>query len=250
MLIKKISIITSLFILSTTCYSGNETINSFSKSKKLLKKIYAEHQITFYSSCKYNYKNKNNMIDRKSCGYSPRNEYTKSGKKNIRARRIEWEHIIPAENFGRQFTCWREGDEACVKTSGKHYKGRRCCSKVNKKFKRMEADLHNLVPAIGELNADRSNFRYGILEGEKRNYGVNIDFEVDKKLRVTEPKESIRGDIARVYFYFEKEYGMKISKKDKKIFEVWNNLDPVDEWEKIKNEKVFKIQGNRNEFIK
>ena len=35
------------------------------------------------------------MIDRDSCGYVPRNEYTKSGKKNERARRIEWEHVIP-----------------------------------------------------------------------------------------------------------------------------------------------------------
>ena len=30
------------------------------------------------------------MIDRDSCGYVPRNEYTKKGKKNERARRIEW----------------------------------------------------------------------------------------------------------------------------------------------------------------
>lgn len=182
------------------------------------------------------------MIDRQSCGYIPRNDYTKSGKKNIRARRIEWEHIIPAENFGRQFTCWREGDEACVKTSGKHYKGRKCCSKVNDKFKRMEADLHNLVPAIGELNADRSNFRYSMIENENRLYGNNIDFEVDFKRRVVEPKEDIRGDIARVYFYFEKEYNLKISKKDKKIFEVWNSSDPVDEWEKKKMKKYLKYK--------
>ena len=35
------------------------------------------------------------MIDRDSCGYVPRNEYTKKGKKNERARRIEWEHVMP-----------------------------------------------------------------------------------------------------------------------------------------------------------
>ena len=232
-----------IFILLLFIYLSlfsNENITSFSKSKKLLKEIYKDHQVTFYANCKYSYKDKNNMIDRQSCGYIPRNEYTKSGKLNKRARRIEWEHVIPAENFGRQFTCWREGDSQCVKSNGKAYKGRKCCSKVNKQFKLMEADMHNLVPAIGELNADRSNFRYGIIEGEKRAYGKDIDFEVDFKARRAEPKDDIRGNIARTYFYFEDTYGMKISKQEKQLFKAWNKLDPVDEWE-IERNKIIKI---------
>ena len=32
----------------------------------------------------------------------------------------------------------------------------------------MEADMYNLYPAVGELNADRNNFRYGIIDGEER----------------------------------------------------------------------------------
>ncbi len=72
------------------------------------------------------------MIDRESCGYKPRNERTKKGKVNQRARRIEWEHLIPAENFGRQFSCWREGNPQCVSSKGKAYKGRRCCTKVTR----------------------------------------------------------------------------------------------------------------------
>ena len=45
------------------------------------------------------------------------------------------------------FDSWKDG-------------GRKACSK-DPIFNKMEADMHNLVPAIGELNADRSNFRYG-----------------------------------------------------------------------------------------
>jgi len=56
------------------------------------------------------------MIDRNSCGYVPRNELTKKGKENERANRIEWEHIMPAENFGKHLTCWKDG-------------GRKACSK-------------------------------------------------------------------------------------------------------------------------
>ena len=55
---------------------------SFSQSKKILKNIYKDNQITFYCGCKYDPSNKDNMIDRDSCGYVPRNELTKKGKIN------------------------------------------------------------------------------------------------------------------------------------------------------------------------
>mgnify|MGYP006899602003 CR=1 FL=1 len=68
-----------LLLLTTLLFSANE---SFSKSKKELREIYSDHQTTIYCDCKYNYKDKKNMIDRKSCGYIPRNERTKKGKVN------------------------------------------------------------------------------------------------------------------------------------------------------------------------
>jgi len=67
---------------------------SFSKSKKQLKQIYQDHQTTFYCDCPYNYDDKKNMIDKKSCGYKPRLSHYRSGKINTRSNRIEWEHII------------------------------------------------------------------------------------------------------------------------------------------------------------
>ena len=36
-----------------------------------------------------------------------------------RARRIEIEHVVPAENFGRSFIEWREGHATCVNKEGK-----------------------------------------------------------------------------------------------------------------------------------
>ena len=111
------------------------------------------------------------MINRASCGYAPRNEYTKRGKKNERARRIEFEHVVPAENFGRQFTCWRDGSPECINSKNKAYKGRKCCEKSSTKFRIMQADMHNLQPAIGELNADRSNYRYDFELAAPGQYG-------------------------------------------------------------------------------
>ena len=44
-------------------------------------------------------------------------------------------------------------------------------------------------------------------------------------------------------------YNITLSKQERKMMEVWNKLDPIDEWERIKNKRVFKLQGNKNSFI-
>ena len=72
----------------------------------------------------------------------------------------------------------------------------------------MQSDMHNLFPSIGEVNGDRSNFVFGEIDGEEREYG-ECDFEVAE--RIAEPKKSIRGDIARSYFYMSHQYKMEIS---------------------------------------
>jgi deoxyribonuclease I len=140
---------------------------------------------------------------------------------------------MPAYWFGHQLQYWQEG-------------GRKSCK--NKRFKQIEGDLHNLKPTIGELNSDRSNYRFSMLEGEPRIYG-KCDFEIDFDDKKAEPPPGVRGDIARTYFYMEKQYGMKLSKQQQQLFNAWNKTDPVDSWEKDRDNMIYKIQGNRNQFI-
>jgi len=54
-----------ILLIVNTLFATNE---SFSHSKIELRKIYRDHQRTLYCDCKYNYKNKKNMIGKKSCG--------------------------------------------------------------------------------------------------------------------------------------------------------------------------------------
>jgi len=235
-----------IFFLISSLFGEGE---SFSHSKKELRKIYRNHQATIYCDCKYNYKNKKNMIDKKSCGYIPRNKYTKKGKFNVRANRIEWEHIVPVENFGRQFSCWRDGNTQCIDSKGKSYRGSRCCMKVDAKFRLMKADMHNLFPAIGELNSDRRNYRYDFELPSQGQYG-QCEFNVLFKQRRARIREEIRGVIARVYLYFHKRYGMKLSKQEVQKYQLWNREYPPSDWEIERNKRIAKIQGNENEFIK
>lgn len=214
---------------------------SFSKAKKLMKNVYYDNQKSFYCGCQYDYKQINGkekiVVDAASCGYISR-------KNAERGKYIEWEHIVPAHAFGNTRQCWRE--PICTDKNGKSFKGRKCCEKTDKMFRIMQADMYNLQPAVGEINADRSNYHYGIIAGEPREYG-ECDFEIEGKL--AEPREDIRGDIARTYFYMEDTYGVRISDKQRKLFQVWDNQDPVSEWERIRADRIEAIQGNKNKFI-
>ncbi len=193
---------------------------------------------TLYCNCRFEGK----TVDRASCGYVPLSD-------SERVRRIEIEHVVPAENFGRSFKEWRDGHEDCKRASGKAYKGRRCAHKTNELYRYIESDLYNLYPEIGELNADRSNYRYGIIAGEKRHYG-SCDFEVEG--RVAEPRPEIRGDIARIYFYMESAYPNRgiVGDKQRRLFETWDKEDPVDAAECDRARRIEKIQGNANDYVK
>ena len=202
---------------------------SFGKSKRLLAtKIYPSHQKAFYSNCDYKIVEKKLVPIPETCEFHYR-------KNKNRSQRIEWEHIVPAWHFGHQLHCWQNG-------------GRMTCRTKNSKFKQMEADMHNLVPAIGEINGDRSNFRYGMIEGEERLYG-KVDMEIAFSDKRAEPRPEVRGDIARTYFYMRDRYGLRISQSQEKMLIAWNNLDPVDSWEKKKNQMVKELQGDENMYI-
>ena len=232
-----ILIILSLILLSYQAFPQNTQITSFSKSKKLLLKLYKAHPVTLYGGCSF----KGKKTDLSSCGYIPM-------KDNKRASRIEWEHVVPAHAFGKSFSEWRDGHPKCVKKNGKKFKGRKCAGKVNKEYRRMQADMYNLYPAIGEVNGRRSNYSMAIINGEKREFG-KCDVEI--KSRKVEPREKIRGEIARTYMYMDSVYPGRgiISKKNRKLFGAWNKSDPVDEWECERAKRIKKIQGNRNKVV-
>ncbi|MEH6628758.1 MAG: endonuclease [Motiliproteus sp.] len=193
---------------------------NFSQAKRLAVSIYADHQETFYCGCQYSNQGKKLVPKLESCGYSVRKEQN-------RAMRIEWEHVVPAEAFGHQLQCWQDG-------------GRKNCRKQSEVFRRMEADLMNLVPAIGEINGNRSNYSFTELQGESDQYGA-CDFKVDFKERKARPTRHIKGDIARIYFYMRDTYRLNISKKQTQLFLAWDRMDPIGDWEVKRQRRIRNI---------
>ena len=200
-------------------------------------KIYLDAGVeeTLYCGCGFNSEKK---INQSVCGYKPRK------KTNKRSQRLEWEHVMPAFKFGKVLRCWRE--PICTKFNGRPFSGRKCCSKVSPEFNQMEADMHDLFPVVGEINADRANYPFGEITGEKRKYGL-CDMEI--KRSVAEPTENIRGDIARAYFYMSYQYKVPLLEKKENMLRIWHVMDPPDIWEMDRNSLIEQKQGNRNLFI-
>ena len=84
----------------------------------------------------------------------------------------------------------------------------------------MEADINNLAPAIGEINGDRSNYRFGMLPNAVLEHGA-CPVKVDFKARTVEPPNFAKKRIADAYFYMHSTYGLKLCKKQQQLFTTW-----------------------------
>ena len=103
---------------------------------------------------------------------------------------------------------------------------------------------------MAKLNYARQAYRFGVIKGEERRYGKQCDFEVSKKYRVAEPREAARGDVARAMFYMEDQYEqLVLFEKQANILLKWHFQDPPSKEERWRNDKIERIQGNRNSFI-
>jgi deoxyribonuclease-1 len=230
-LLRIISYIIIIFFYNV-CFSKQP--NSFQQAKAQASKIFLMHQQTLYCGCLYN---KKNQIDLDSCNMQ-------SASPIKRASRMEWEHIMPAENFGKNMSCWKE--RICIR-NGKRYKGRKCCERISPEFRHREAELYNLWPAEGLINQVRENYLYSEINKTSNYYGCR--FKVDKKHHQVEPDDRVKGLVARANLFMKKKYHIKLSKEQDNLYNEWNKKFPPMDWEKVWAKKVAEIEGYENPFI-
>ncbi|WP_346798009.1 endonuclease [Halomonas sp. Bachu 37] len=219
--------ILAVLLLSLPTLALSAPPASFSAAKRIAEaQVYYDHSGTFYCGCDYSFEHGPDLA---SCGYEVR-------KQPKRAARIEWEHVMPAYDFGRSLQCWQDG-------------GRDNCRATDAAFRQAEADLHNLVPTIGEVNGDRSNMRFAMaVSSDAYQYG-QCQAKVDFSERAFEPPANVRGDVARTYWYMRDTHGVTISRQQQQLFEAWARQDPVDAWEIERNRRIANIQGNGNRYV-
>ena len=116
-------------------------------------------------------------------------------------------------------------------------------------YRGIGSDLHNLRVSDPSTNSSRGNDYFG-----NANSG-DIFFP-----NVGNGDYDFRGDVARTLFYMYTNYeGLYLSDNPNSNSNVsmgilsdlleWNDLDPVDEFEKQRNMKIYQYQGNRNPYI-
>lgn len=137
-------------------------------------------------------------------------------------------------------------------------------------------DAHHLRPSDPGINTARSNNDFGACKAT----GVEVMFKgagtgnyLDKTTDCWEPRDEIKGDIARMIMYMDTRYQgtdtattqmpdlvavdrLTTKAEDKEpligtlcTLYAWNQLDAVDPFEQNRNNQVYKYQGNRNPFI-
>lgn len=138
----------------------------------------------------------------------------------------------------------------------------------------MHTDLYHIYPVDKWVNAMRANYPYAVIEnptwtsmnGSKLGI-VSVDGYSGSGF---EPIDEYKGDLARTYLYMITRYQDQIenwtysieamSMLDNKKYPgykpwvidmllEWHESDPVSQKERLRNDAVFTIQGNRNPFV-
>ena len=122
-----------------------------------------------------------------------------------------------------------------------------CCDHRNcghPDYRRAEADLHNLWPAIGAINSSRGDRLFAEIPGEKRTLppsvaDLNCDYERTKT--AVEPRKAVRGDIARSLFYMHTEYELDL-RGMLPMLKRWNASDPPNANERWRNNRIEELE--------
>lgn len=229
---KLLSVVALTLSVITPAFSSPPS--TFSEAKFIAKQqIYLDQANSsmgeLYCGCKWTWVGKSGgRIDAESCGLKAR-------KQENRAERTEWEHIVPAWIFGNQRQCWKSG-------------GREHCADDDPVFRAMEADLFNLYPSVGEVNGDRSNFNYGMASGVAPQYG-QCKTRVDFDQRAAEPRDEVKGLVARTTFYMFDRYKLSMSRQQQQLLMAWDKQYPVSSWEKERDRRIAAIMGHSNPFV-
>lgn len=120
-----------------------------------------------------------------------------------------------------------------------------------------KADLHHLFISSMSVNSSRGNLPFDIVSSVSNSYPSYNGYHSYRGTNsinrtVFEPADQHKGNLARALLYFSLRYEMTLSQEGVDMLDTlleWHIDDPVDEAEKIRNNKIHIYQGNRNPFV-
>ena len=130
-------------------------------------------------------------------------------------------------------------------------------------------DLHHLRPECDNVNSARNNRWFAECTTPVYYNGVNTGCFTSNTQYVWKPRKEVIGDVARMMFYMATRYEGENGEPDLELVDYipsddnskepifallsdllkWNAQDPIDDFERNRNEVIYKYQKNRNPFI-
>lgn len=134
-------------------------------------------------------------------------------------------------------------------------------------------DVHHLRPEDASTNSARSNRNFDeattqYTDGSGQYSGETNSYTGGSDVFTWEPRDEVKGDVARMLFYMATRYEGEGDEPDLELIESyldqgdkspyhakrsvligWHQEDPVDEYERNRNNVIYGYQGNRNPFI-
>ena len=181
-------------------------------------------------------------------------------------------YLPPNEEFPIQYLAMNANDDG-INTEHIYPRSKGAKEEYGNAF----SDLHNLAPARWEVNSARSNFPFGNINDSQteRWYKCDLSMETASELSndiisqyseveglgdfngTFEPREEVKGDVARSMMYFYTMYRQEAIREDDDFFSdmqetliQWHNEDPVDSVEMERTLlKAIVQDGKANPFI-
>jgi len=127
-------------------------------------------------------------------------------------------------------------------------------------------DVHNLRASNIQVNSTRLNYSFD--DCTISSCDETYENYFSSSALVFEPRDDDKGDVARIVFYMDVRYEGDSGEEDLEMTESilstssklprhgvrstlleWHELDPVDDFERNRNDVIHSYQGNRNPFI-
>ena len=124
------------------------------------------------------------------------------------------------------------------------------------------SDMHNLRPTDASVNSSRGNKHFDN-GGTQHSEATECYYTAN----TWEPRDAVKGDVARMIFYMATRYEGDNGEVDLEVVDyipsngdlpyhamlstllVWNEQDPPDDFEENRNNVIYGYQGNRNPYI-
>ncbi len=130
-------------------------------------------------------------------------------------------------------------------------------------------DVHHLRPSNISVNSARGNRWFGNATTPHMLNGTPTGNYFDNNEHLWQPRDEVKGDVARMIFYMATRYEGQNGELDLEVVDYlpssntsspiharltdlleWHNEDPVDDWERNRNDVIYyNYQNNRNPFI-